>query len=455
MHLNAMLDLDVVAVEHEDEVSVLLELEAPMSDAQAARPPHTLQVVLDRSGSMAGGALDAAKDALVELVGRLGKQDRFGLVVFDGMVDVVVPSGPLTDRDAVRQAIAGVQPRGSTDLASGLIRGIEEARRTKGEGGATVLLLSDGHANQGTVDPEVLGAFASSVRRDGITIGSIGIGLGYDETLLSAVAAGGTGNVHFAEEADAVAGALTEEVDGLLEQVVQAASLTVMPGAAVQRVALYNDLPVSEIDGGFVVELGDFVAGEERKLLLRATVPALQDLGLAEVCRMTLRWTETATLKTQTVDVPVHVNVVPGDAAAGRIRNPTVRTEVVYQQAQRSRKDAADALRRGDRQGASDALRSAGLDLMACIEDAPAPMAAEMAQEADELVAGADAALFDPLERSSKFNESEFHLKQRKRQSMANREERADRRRRDAERRRHQADGSTATDDEPGVGKFG
>ncbi|MDO9410113.1 VWA domain-containing protein [Patulibacter sp.] len=457
MHLKTLLDVEMIAVETKDELSILLELQAPESETQAARPPHTLQVVLDRSGSMSGGALEAAKAALDELIGRLDAKDRFGLVTFDSAVEVVVPSGPLTDRDAVRRAIATVEPRGMTDLASGLIRGIEEARRTKGDGGATVLLLSDGHANRGHVDHDQLGTFATAVRREGISIGVVGIGLGYDEDLLSAVAAGGAGNVHFAEEADAVGGALAAEVDGLLDQVVQAATLTVRPGTAVQSVTLFNDLPVSEVEGGFLVELGNFVAGEERKLLLQATIPALRDLGLAEVCGLTMRWTETATLKQQTVELPIHVGVVPGDAAAGRIPNPVVRTEVAFQKAQRSRKDAADALRYGDVQGGSDIMRLAAIDLQDAMAGAPPELADELAVEADLLMSNSIQALIEPVERSIKNQRAEYYEKTNKRQSMANMERRENRRRaRDEERRRTAGEaGDTTTDQDPGEGKFG
>ncbi|WP_022926746.1 vWA domain-containing protein [Patulibacter americanus] len=364
MHLSALLDVEVVAVEAEDELSVLLELQAPQSEAQAARPAHTLQVVLDRSGSMGGGRLEAAKRGLRELVGRLDPKDQFGLVTFDNEVRVDVPCGPLTDRDAVLRAIDRVHVRGSTNLSAGLIRGIEEARDAKGDGGATVLLLSDGHANNGATDPDVLRDLATGARRDGMTLSTIGIGLGYDEVLLSEIAAGGTGNAHFAEEADATAAALASEVDGLLDQVVQAATLTVKPSADVRSVTLYNDLPVSEVDGGFRVELGNFMSGEDRKLLLRVAIPAKADLGLARVCDLRLRWTDVATLKTQTVDVPVHVGVVPGDEAAGRIPNATVRTEFEYQRAQKSRKEASDALRRGDRDAASGLLAGSADALM-------------------------------------------------------------------------------------------
>jgi Ca-activated chloride channel family protein len=47
MHLNATLDLDVVAIEAEDQISVLLELAAPAAKTSRTRPPSTLQVVLD------------------------------------------------------------------------------------------------------------------------------------------------------------------------------------------------------------------------------------------------------------------------------------------------------------------------------------------------------------------------------------------------------------------------
>src|SRR3954451_19566045 len=98
MHLNATLDLDVVAIEAEDQVSVLLELAAPAAKRSQTRAPSTLQVVLDRSGSMAAAPPESAKAALIARVGRLEPPDHFGLVVFDDEVPVAVPAGPLTDK---------------------------------------------------------------------------------------------------------------------------------------------------------------------------------------------------------------------------------------------------------------------------------------------------------------------------------------------------------------------
>lgn len=342
-----------------------------------------------------------------------------------------------------------------TNLAGGLIRGVEEAQRVMDDAGATVLLLSDGHANVGVTDHDQLGTYTRGARGDGITVGAIGIGLGYDEELLSTLVAGGAGNVRFAEDHDAIGGALAEEVDGLLQQVAQGATLTVLPSDDVASVSLFNDLPVSPVERGFVCELGDFTSGETRKLLLQAKVPGKADLGVAQVCTLRLRWTNLAEMKTATHEIPVHVNVVPGDEAAGRIAKPEVRTELAFQEAQRSRIEAAEALRRGDRDAASAALNDAGDGIRQLIDLGviPAAAAAPLQEEAANLAADARDALELDAIANAKRQLANFHLNQRKRgrRSRSNGshrriEEAAGRRDADAD----DASGGAATDERNG-----
>jgi Ca-activated chloride channel family protein len=150
MRISAHLGVDVIAVETDDQLSVLIEMTAPPAPAdETPRPPSTLEVVLDRSGSMSGGRLDGAKTALIGLIDKLDPTDNFGLVSFDDRVEMTVPAGPLTDKSAVKQAIANVDARGNTDLSAGYLRGLQEAGRVAGKTGATVLLISDGHAKRG------------------------------------------------------------------------------------------------------------------------------------------------------------------------------------------------------------------------------------------------------------------------------------------------------------------
>ncbi len=168
---------------------------------------------------MDGDRLESAKAALIALVERLDPADNLGVVAFDNQVQIVVPAGPLTNKAAVKQAIAEVDAGGSTDLSAGYLRGLQEARRVCGPAGATLLLVSDGHANAGVVDPVALGKVAAEAHTHRITTSTVGFGLGYDERLLAALAQGGAGNELFAEEADTAIALISGEVDGLLTQV--------------------------------------------------------------------------------------------------------------------------------------------------------------------------------------------------------------------------------------------
>jgi Ca-activated chloride channel family protein len=405
MHVNAHLDVDLVAVEQTDQITIMLELAAPEAQSGSARPRATVEVVLDRSGSMeAGGRIASARSALAGLVDRLDPRDAFGLVAFDDKVEVAVPAGPVADKAAIRAAIGALFARGTTNLSAGLLRGIQEARRVAGAGGATLLLVSDGIANEGVTDAGRLEAVATAARRAGVTVSTIGVGLGYDETLLAAIARGGQGDHVFAEDADGAAAAVAGTVDGLLSKAVQAASLLIRPSSDVQTVAVFNDLPSTAVEGGIMVELGDLWAGEQRRLLLGLGVPAIATLGLAQVASLELRYVALPDLSEQTITLPINVNVVPGDEAAGRVPDPKVRTELLFQRAQEAKRAAADAIARGDEGHALAMLDAAGASLTG-VDDAERRVLLDLAAEVR--AGGAT--------RAAKRSRMEHHAKSRKR----------------------------------------
>ena len=379
MHITAHLDVDVVALETDDQVTVMLQFDAPQPPVTGrTRVEHTAIVVLDRSGSMTGTRLDNAKQALLRLVDRLDDGDRFGLVVFDDQAQVLVPADRVgaLGRTAIKRAIASVQPGGSTDLSSGYLRGLQEARRVAGPAGATVLLLSDGMANAGITDPDQLASLAGRATADRVTTSTIGIGTGYDETILAAVAVGGQGNHAFAEHAEGTTVAVAGEIDGLLSKTVQAASVLIRPLDGVASLTVMNHLPSVGVSDGVLVELGDFYAGEERRLLLEFAVPARAALGLATIADIEVRFVELPSLVEHVVSVPVSVNVVPADVAAGRLPSAAVSEEKLLLQVQDAKKRSEEALRYGDVDSARAELRSAA-DVIAS-----APVSAETAAEA-------------------------------------------------------------------------
>ena len=271
-----------------------------------------------------GDRLDNAKEALIHVVGRLDDRDRFGLVVFDNSAQVVVPAGKVGDlgRDHIVRAIRTVQPGGMTDLSAGYFRGLQEARRVCTEAGATIILVSDGHANSGVTDPTALGKTAAQAATQGISTSSVGIGVGYDDAILDELATGGLGNHGYAHDGDGAAFAISQEIEGLLSKTVQAAHLVITPTADVHEVEVLNDLPVHTDGDAIVVELGDLYAGETRRLSLRFGVPGMGALGLAQIAELAIGFVSLPELKQHTVTIPVQVNVVPADVAAGPRARP-------------------------------------------------------------------------------------------------------------------------------------
>jgi Ca-activated chloride channel homolog len=381
MKLSAHLDLDVVALEQSDELTLLVELTAPSPAGTAPRAPAALQVVLDRSGSMAGDRLEGAKHALLALVDRLDPTDAFGLVAFDDDVQVVVPAGALSDKHAVKHAIAGIHPGGCTDLSAGYLRGLQEAQRVAGASGATLLLISDGHANAGVTDPGQLGQVAAQAHGKNVTTTTLGFGLGYDERLLDALAKGGQGVNLFAEEADSAGALIAEQVDGLLDKVAQAASMHIRMTPHVQALAVLNDLPVQTVGGGVTVELGSFYAAETRKLVLRFRVPGIAALGLCEIATLQLTHVSLPDLLQHVTELPVHVNVVPGDQAAGRIPDPVVRSEALFQDAQKSKREASRLMSEQRYGEASQMLNSTADALRVGLAMLPEACVSELVEE--------------------------------------------------------------------------
>src|SRR6185436_9795440 len=56
-----------------------------------ARPPLSLAIVIDRSGSMEGEPLANAKAAAARLVDRLDERDAFSIITYSTDVETVVP----------------------------------------------------------------------------------------------------------------------------------------------------------------------------------------------------------------------------------------------------------------------------------------------------------------------------------------------------------------------------
>ncbi|HEX2167832.1 MAG TPA: VWA domain-containing protein [Longimicrobiales bacterium] len=116
--------LDHEPVEAARVVRLLLRLEAETT-GRTDRLPLNLSLVLDRSGSMYGGKLEAARAAAALLVRRLSPDDTVSVVAYDDEVRTVAEPAKGAAQAALPRQIEAIETGGSTNLSGGWLRGRE------------------------------------------------------------------------------------------------------------------------------------------------------------------------------------------------------------------------------------------------------------------------------------------------------------------------------------------
>ena len=426
MHVKALLDLDMVAMEASDELTLMLDLTAPANAKQVSRPSQAVQIVVDRSGSMEGGRLESAKGSLLKLIDRLAPQDYFGIVSFDDTALVEVPTRKMSDHHlpTLRKNIRELHTGGSTDISAGYLLGLREVNRIHAEGGATLLLISDGHANAGERDPRFFADVSSKSATEKVTTSTIGIGTGYDETILESLAKGGGGAHRFAGSIDEAVGAIAAEVDDLLDKTIVNAVLRLTPTAAMTStpaIEVLQRLPYWKDGESYVVQLGDFYSGENRRFVIKIDLPGVAALGLCKIADITVEYLDLAARQEIAVTMPVNVNVVPGDVAAGRVADPIVRAERLILEAQTAKSLAVDELRSGKIKEASSRLNNTAASLrreaslIPVTDDRSAESLAIIKAEAEEIEVLAKTAEVEDVMYSSKRMTESYSRKTRSR----------------------------------------
>jgi Ca-activated chloride channel family protein len=375
---------------------------------------------------MQGGPLESAKESILKLIDRLAPQDSFGLVAFDDTAQVIAPIRTMADHDmpALRRAVRQMHTGGSTDISAGYLLGLRELNRTPASGGSTLLLISDGHANAGEQDPKFFTEVAATNAQAKVTTSSIGLGNGYDEKILEALAQGGGGAHRFASTIDEAIGAIAAEVEDLLDKAIVNTVLRLTPTVGLTRqpqIEVLQRLPHWKDGDTYVVQLGDLYAGENRRFMIDIEVPGIRALGLCQIAEITIEYLNLADRQEISVTTPINVNVVPGDQAAGRIANPVIRAERLIIAAQSEKATAIEELRSGDSKTASARLLKTVANLRreaSSIQVTDAVSAESLIlirTEADEIEALAEMAKHEDVAYSSKRLTEDFSRKTRAR----------------------------------------
>ncbi len=238
------------------------------------RPPVNVAIVLDRSGSMGGAKLENAKQAAKEALARLGGDDVVSVITFESEVQVIVPATKLNDRDRVMRAIDEIHTGGSTAIFAGVSKGAEELRKFKDPKQISrMVLLSDGLANVGPSSPEELGRLGASLAKEGITVTTLGLGLDYNERLMSKLAQMSDGNHAFIKDPKELASVFQEEFGDILSVVAQDLRVIIQCAEGVRPVRVLGR--EADIRGERVeVTMNQLRAGQEKYALLEVELPA-------------------------------------------------------------------------------------------------------------------------------------------------------------------------------------
>jgi len=243
-------------------------------DRPAARNVDMV-IVLDRSGSMQGRKLEDARSAVLTLLSNLSAKDRFALVTYSDGVQIASGLVNVTQDHRVQLAAAvnGVRAGGGTNLGAGLQAGINMLRTPyRSNNAARVILISDGLANRGITDPKSLTGIASAALESEFAVSTVGVGVDFNEQLMTAIADRGTGNYYYLENPAAFAEVFQKEfyntqtasITGLRIQIPVNSGITLADAAG---------YPINIHNGQALFYPGNLLSGQTRKLYLTLQIP--------------------------------------------------------------------------------------------------------------------------------------------------------------------------------------
>jgi len=248
--------------------------------------PINVALVIDKSGSMQGEKIRRAKNAAIMAVERMRADDIIAVVTYSHSAEILLPATKATDKKPLKTAINRLRAGGQTALYDGVKKGAQEIRKFLDRNRVNrMVLVSDGLANVGPDSPKELGLLGASLGKEGIVVTTIGLGLGYNEDLMTQLAGKSDGNHAFAENAKDLVRFFNYEFGDILAVIAQEVKVTITCADGIRPVRVLGK--EAEIQGQQVqFALNQLYSDHENQLLLEIEVPptkAGQDLTIADV----------------------------------------------------------------------------------------------------------------------------------------------------------------------------
>jgi Ca-activated chloride channel family protein len=377
------LSKSTIPVGESSRLSLVVRFGKDETPAGAVRRPLNLSLVLDRSGSMAGTPLKQATLAAQALVRELADQDRVSVVIYDDNVETIVPSDLAKNRSSIVDRIGKVRAGGCTNLSGGWLEGCKIVKdHASTEHVNRVLLLTDGQANVGVTDPQVLIKTAQQKAGEGVVTTTLGFGKGFNEDLLIGMARAAEGNFYFIESPEDVTEVFKIELEGLSSVIGQNLVASVRPSDAAEHGWVLNKYKIEEKGDDLVVTLGDVYAVEDKLLAMDLQIKPKAE-GTLEVAKIAYSYQAVVdgAIKDLKGEMVVTVEAAAAERAAAAAPDLAVVSDASRLQTARRKDEAVELADKGDLKAAADKLRAMADELR------KSPLAAqfEFAEEIDQL----------------------------------------------------------------------
>jgi Ca-activated chloride channel family protein len=249
---------------------VLIDIK-PSQNLPDIRPPINLSIVIDRSTSMKGQRMDQVRSAVLTILKELQPDDRASIVAFSDRAEVIVTAEQASDFPTARARLSLMQAGGGTEIAQGLMAGLDELHRSYAREGINhLILLTDGRTYG---DEDQCFELADQASAAGITINGVGIGGDWSDRLLDDLASRTGGSVLFLNTPKAITDLLHSIFDSLTKTIAKKIRIEGAFGQQVDLRSAYRLLPEPmPLGDSLPMQLGTLPKKGQIRLLLEMVI---------------------------------------------------------------------------------------------------------------------------------------------------------------------------------------
>lgn len=361
MKVNYSLSKSQIAVNQATTVDIIINFQGEDNNSTSRRPIN-LSLVLDRSGSMSGSPIRNAINAAQQLVEYLTPEDYLSVVIYDDVAETLLPPQLVEDQANIKKVIGKIRTRGITNLSGGWLMGCDLVKSQQtSEKLNRVLLLTDGLANRGITEPQVLIKTAKEKAEAGIITTTLGFGNRFNEDLLIGIADAAEGNFYFIQSVDDAANVFSIEMESLTSVVGQNLTVNLESKNEIKIAEVLNKYPSQQLDKGVEVFLGDVYGVESKPLALQFSIPVIANEGQLDLGTISYSYQRIidGSIQQFTDSLPLSIIVVSPEAAS-KVELDTGVTQQASQLRIAKQKDEAITLAdQGNYQQAAAILRQA------------------------------------------------------------------------------------------------